>query len=172
MDRLANKFTLAHLKTYNMEAGVPVAPEARDSDYQRFGDKFSNFNAGKILLILEGIAGLQYSMHENSFTFSDNLPPEWSFMEVHVPVQASPGAEVTWVKTRVESSEEDGFVNKAVTVEDNPFASLIIQPWMEERSLETVSPPRGVLDNPVGYYSWTYYFQTANITLSLSGRCD
>ena len=57
VDRLANKFTLAHLKTYNMEAGVPVAPEARDSDYQRFGDKFSNFNAGKILLVLEGIGG-------------------------------------------------------------------------------------------------------------------
>ena len=57
VDRLANKFTLAHLKTYNMEAGVPVAPEGRDQDYALSGDKFSNFNAGKILLLLEGIGG-------------------------------------------------------------------------------------------------------------------
>ena len=167
VDRLANKFTLAHLKNYNMEDGIPVASEGRRLDLSRFGDYFSNFNAGKILLILEGIAGLQYSMHENSFTFSDNLPPEWNFMEVHVPVQASPGAEVTWVKTRVESSEEDGFVNKAVTVEDNPFASLIIQPWMEDRVLETASPADGMLDNPVGHYGWTFYSQSANVTLSL-----
>ena len=74
VDRLANKFTLAHLKGYNMEDGVPVAPEGRDSNFTLFGgnhqwpdlsrtdlylivDKYSNFNAGKILLILEGIGG-------------------------------------------------------------------------------------------------------------------
>ena len=57
VDFFANKFTLAHLKGYNMDNGVPVSPEGRDSTYQLFGDKFSNFNAGKILLILEGIAG-------------------------------------------------------------------------------------------------------------------
>ena len=57
VDRLANKFTLAHLKTYNLEAGVPVAPEGRDQDYALSGDKYSNFNAGKILLLLEGIGG-------------------------------------------------------------------------------------------------------------------
>ena len=91
-------------------------------------------------------------------------------MEVHVPVQASPGAEVTWVKTRVESSEEDGFVNKAVTVEDNPFASLIIQPWMEDRVLETASPADGGLDNPAGHYGWTFHSQSANVTLSLSAH--
>ena len=58
VEELANKFTLEHLKTYNMEGGVPVAPEGRDSSYALFGDKYSNFNAGKILLILEGIGGL------------------------------------------------------------------------------------------------------------------
>lgn len=57
VDGLANKFTLAHLKSYNMEGGVPVAPEGRDSNYSLSGDKYSNFNAGKILLILEGIGG-------------------------------------------------------------------------------------------------------------------
>ena len=37
VDRLANKFTLAHLKGYNMEDGVPVAPEGRDSNFTLFG---------------------------------------------------------------------------------------------------------------------------------------
>ena len=45
------------LQTYNMENGIPVAPEGRDSSYALFGDSFSNFNAGKILLVLEGIGG-------------------------------------------------------------------------------------------------------------------
>ena len=58
MEELANKFTLDHLKTYNMEAGPPVAPEGRDKSFALSGDKYSNFNAGKILLILEGIGGL------------------------------------------------------------------------------------------------------------------
>ena len=57
VDGLANRFSLAHLKGYNMEGGVPVAPEGRNTHYVRFGDKYSNFNAGKILLILEGIGG-------------------------------------------------------------------------------------------------------------------
>ena len=74
VDRLANKFTLNHLKRFNMENGVPVAPEARRKDFTRSGDSYSNINAGKILLVLEGIGGLRYSVHDDSFTFADNLP--------------------------------------------------------------------------------------------------
>ena len=46
--------------------------------------RYSNFNAGKILLFLEGIGGLRYSAHDDSFTFADNLPTEWTFMEFRV----------------------------------------------------------------------------------------
>ena len=74
IDGLANNFTLGHLKRYNMEAGVQVAPEARRIDFSLFGNQYSNFNAGKILLILEGIGGLKYSVLEDTFTFADNLP--------------------------------------------------------------------------------------------------
>ena len=38
-------------------------------------------------MILEGIGGLHYSTTDDSFTFSENLPKEWSFMEFQVPVQ-------------------------------------------------------------------------------------
>ena len=43
-----------------MENSIPVAPEGRDSNYQRFGDSYSNFNAGKILLLLEGVGGMPF----------------------------------------------------------------------------------------------------------------
>merc|ERR1712232_291860 len=44
VDAIANKFTLAHLKKYNMEWGIPVAPETRRMNYEMHGDQFSNFN--------------------------------------------------------------------------------------------------------------------------------
>jgi hypothetical protein len=59
--------------------------------------QYYNFNAGKLLLLLEGLGGLRYSGHDDCFTFTDNLPQEWSFM---VPVQKD-GA-VSWVKARRE----------------------------------------------------------------------
>merc|ERR1711974_73465 len=96
---LANKYTLEHLKKYNMEWGIPSATEGRHLDDSLFGDRFSNFNAGKILLIIEGIGGIKYSVHEDSFTYSENLPKEWSFMEFHIPVVKKAGEEVRWVKT-------------------------------------------------------------------------
>ena len=82
MDRLANKFTLAHRKTYNMEGGVPVAPEGRDQDYALSGDKYSNFNAGKILLLLEGIGGEMACVTRNTRT----LPPQTFVDSFHMCV--------------------------------------------------------------------------------------
>ena len=79
---------MIHLKqSLILILGVPVAPESRHRDFSLFGDQYSNFNAGKILLILEGIGGLHYSTTDDSFTFAENLPKEWSFMEFQVPVQ-------------------------------------------------------------------------------------
>ena len=74
---IATKLTLAHLKGYNMFHGFPVAPEAPklislgkgarsgaspDQSLWKalklglteFGNQYNNFNAGKILLYLEG----------------------------------------------------------------------------------------------------------------------
>ena len=80
---------------------MQVAPEARTMDFAMFGDQYSNFNAGKLLLLLEGVGGLRYSVSDDSFTFADNLPREWTFMEFRVPVQ-KPGADVQWVEPRVD----------------------------------------------------------------------
>ena len=122
VDALAVKFTLAHLKRYNMEWGLPVAPETRRMNFALHGDQWSNFNAGKILLLLEGIGGLRYSAVDSSFTFADVLPTNWSFMEYGVPVQA-PGAGVSWATARAERRRQGDKVVKTVTVQGNPFRS-------------------------------------------------
>ena len=52
--KIASELTLNHLKNYNyhQEWKVPVAPEAYRRNLDLFGDQFSNFNAGKILLFI------------------------------------------------------------------------------------------------------------------------
>ena len=136
IDALANKLTLGHLKKYHMEWGIPVAPESRRLDNSPHGDQYSNINAGKILLILEGMGGLRYSTRDDSFTFADNLPLDWAFMEFRVPVLDKGSKSVTWVKARAERQQKEGVVVKTVTVEKNPFGKLFLQPWLENREAE------------------------------------
>ena len=64
----------------------PCSQEARRLDLTEFGNQFNNFNAGKILLYLQGFGGLRISNTEDSFTFADTLPTNWTFMEFRVPV--------------------------------------------------------------------------------------
>ena len=40
---------------------------------------------------MEGLGGLKHSMTDDKFTFADNLPTEWSFMEFNVPVLTNEG---------------------------------------------------------------------------------
>ena len=166
VDALANKFTLAHLKKYNMEWGMPVAPEARHKDWTMFGDQYSNFNAGKILLILEGIGGLRYSTLEDSFTFADNLPQDWSFMEFRLPVQKE-GEAVTWVKARAERRQEGGITVKTVRVENNPFTSLLLQPWTEDSEVLEVNNRDMIADAPEGHMGWRFNTRNASLSLTL-----
>lgn len=172
VDRLANKFTLAHLKQYNMEwGGIPVAPEGRDSNFQLFGDQYSNFNAGKILLILEGIGGLRHSVDEDTFTFADNLPTNWTFMEFRVPVVKRHGAAVTWVKARAERKCQGGKVIKTVTVEGNPFQRLRVQPWAEGGTVVASSPSGGGLNQTAGHVDWTLTGGSTQVTVTLDAPC-
>jgi len=166
VDALANKFTLAHLKKYNMEWGIPVAPETRRRDFTMHGDQYSNFNAGKILLILEGIGGIRYSTADDSFTFADNLPREWTFMEFRIPVQKA-GADVVWVKARAERLQDGGNVVKRVTVESCPFRNLIVQPWADDARVVATSPAGAVANSPVGHVDWRFRAENATVVLTL-----
>ncbi|MDF1739831.1 MAG: hypothetical protein P1U86_11785 [Verrucomicrobiales bacterium] len=94
----ATSLTLNHLKHYNYreEWQIPVAPEAYRRDLTLFGDQYSNFNAGKILLYLEGLAGLRYSIPEKRLSVAPALPREWEWMEVRLPIAGK------WTKIRYE----------------------------------------------------------------------
>ncbi len=84
----ATELTLNHIGNYNyhQEWRIPVAPEAYTRDGLLFGDQYSNFNAGKLLLYLEGLAGLQYSIPEQQFTVRPALPESWEWMEIRLPI--------------------------------------------------------------------------------------
>ena len=92
----ATELTLNHLAHYNFhdEWKIPVAPEAYERDLTLFGDQYSNFNAGKILLYLEGFAGLSISVPDQKLTITPALPAAWDWMEVRLPVAGQ------WTKIR------------------------------------------------------------------------
>jgi hypothetical protein len=106
----ASELTLNHLENYNYHAAwkIPVAPEAYTRGLSLFGDQYSNFNAGKILLYLEGLAGLAYSVPEKQFTIRPALPKVWDWMEVRLPIDGD------W--TRVH------YTHESVKVTGSPFS--------------------------------------------------
>ena len=90
--------TVNHIVNYNWhdEWGMPVAPEAYRRDCSLFGDQYSNFNAGKILLFLEGFGGLEYSLVKKRLTVRPAKPAVWKWMEIRLPIDGR------WTKIRYE----------------------------------------------------------------------
>ena len=90
------ELTLNHLSHYNYHDGwqIPVAPEAYERDLTLFGDQYSNFNAGKILLYLEGLGGLDLSLPDRKLTVRPALPEAWKWMEIRLPIQGQ------WTRAR------------------------------------------------------------------------
>ena len=85
----AAALAINHIGNYNWhdEWNIPVAPEAYRRDLSLFGDQFSNFNAGKILLYLEGFGGLSYSLPEGELKVRPALPEDWAWMEIRLPIK-------------------------------------------------------------------------------------
>ena len=125
--------TLGHLKLNNMEWGIPVAPESREANFVVWGDQYSNFNAGKLIPLIEGVGGFLVSIGNSTFTQADALPQEWSFMEWRMPIQASSAIDTNWVLVKEERfcSGESSVHTKQITVESNPLDELVLSPWTE-----------------------------------------
>ena len=101
----ATKLTLNHLANYNYhdEWQIPIAPEAYGRDLTLFGDQYSNFNAGKILLYLEGLGGLKYSLPDQQVTIHPALPDSWKWMEIRLPI-ADQWTKIRYTKDEVQVS--------------------------------------------------------------------
>jgi len=106
----ATELTLNHLENYNWheEWNVPVAPEAYRRDLTLFGDQYSNFNAGKILLYLEGLAGLEISLPDRKLLVTPALPAAWDWMEVRIPIEGH------WTRLR--------YTRDGVKIEGSPLS--------------------------------------------------
>lgn len=164
----ANICGLGHLKNYNLEWGIPVAPESYDSGFGIWGDQYSNFNAGKILLILEGIAGIDYSIPDDSFTVCDTMPSEWDFMEVMVPIKTD--GQTQWTQVRVSLNQNGSGVEKTISVDGNTRSELNIQPWLEDKTL--ISAPEGYTNQqPRGHIGYQFgNIKSKTITIDLEDR--
>ena len=131
--KIASELTLNHLENYNYheEWGIPVAPEAYRRDLALFGDQYSNFNAGKILLFIEGLAGLSYSIPDDIFHVKDSMPMNWEWMEFDIPI----GNEKGW--TQVRYHRKKGFLGgqkKSITVSNCPLR-VKFEPWLDQGEL-------------------------------------
>jgi len=128
--KIASELSVNHLENYNYHEkwGIPVAPEAYRRDLELFGDQYSNFNAGKILLFLEGFAGLSYSVPENTLSIRDSLPLAWDWMEVDIPIADHSG----WTNIRIERKKGFfGGMQKKISVEGSPLP-VRIETWLDE----------------------------------------
>ena len=166
----ANSLTLNHLKLYNMKWGLPCAPEAMNENYEFHGDQYSNFNAGKILLILENILGLSYSVTGNGsvFTLKETMPTVWSYMESYIPLTVD--GQIKWTYVRVDRSETDGTVTKDLTVRSNYQRVLNLSPWLEGKTITSGSSvaSTATTNSPdrVNYAYWGQGDQSIQIELT------
>ena len=112
----ATELTLNHLLNYNFHPDwkIPIAPEAYKRDRALFGDQYSNFNAGKILLYLEGIGGLNLSLPNQILTVKPALPKAWDWMEISFPIQDK------WTRVRYRHDETE--------IQGSPIPWRIIKP--------------------------------------------
>lgn len=158
---IAWKLTLNHLENYNFatEWGIPVAPEAYTRTGERFGDQYSNFNAGKILLFLEGLAGLEYSLPNQLLTVHDTMPEDWKWMEFRIPLRMRDQRETRWPHVRFVREHGQNSIVKTITVSDCPLP-VRIEPWTEERVVmrDVTSPvdAKRLEDSYPNYYRYEF----------------
>ena len=136
--KIASELTVNHLENYNYheEWGVPVAPEAYRRDLTLFGDQYSNFNAGKILLFLEGLFGLSYSLPEQTLSLREAMPAPWNWMELEVPIGEKTGR----TKIRIERQNKKGGLSKRISVENCPL-KVKLELWTEEKKVVSKDSP-------------------------------
>lgn len=158
--RDANRCALMHLKKYNTHWGIPIAPEAWGAGPSPWGDQYSNFNAGKILLFLEGMAGIEYSVPDSTLTVRDTMPEQWDSMEVRFPVDIEGTRHWPCVAYRRKKTERG--VAKAIVVEESPFQQADIRVWLEEGQLLRTTDGY-VEDDGRGRYAKYHFNSSPNV---------
>ncbi len=133
--------TLGHLRGMVKDYGFPVAPECWDPSYKPWGSMYYNWDGCLLLLLIERLAGVRYSIPDATFIVRDHLPPSWRYVEIRTPVVLEGKTSWTVVRTRREARGER--VVKVTEVAACPLAALIVEPWLEGRKLVASDPPAG-----------------------------
>ena len=123
--------TLNHTKAMHREWGYPVAPEAWDENHLAWGSRYYNWDLAHVLPMIEWLAGLDYSIPDQQFTFAPHLPSTWDFIETYTPVVVD--GKTNWVHARVERKGAGDPVEVHATVAGNPLNETIIAPYTEDR---------------------------------------
>jgi len=174
------QLTLNHLAHYNFNSdwNIPVAPEAYTRSGRLFGDQYSNFNAGKLLLYLEGLAGLEYSIPDNRLVVHDTMPATWKWMEVRVPIRMPDDQHTRWPVIRYERSHSGNEVTKSIRVTDCPLR-ITVEPWSEEKTVirstrQPANTPKPTVSDYPHYsrYAFDDEQSEAFVTLRLTSSSD
>ena len=170
------RLTLNHLENFNFNQdwNIPVAPEAYTRSGKMFGDQYSNFNAGKLLLYLEGLAGLEYSNPDNRLTVHDTMPTSWEWMEVRLPIRMPNEKNSRWPAIRYERSQSGSEIAKMIRVADCPLR-VVIEPWSEGKRVihSDVQPAKEGQPTASAYPHYSRFVfdaqqPTARVTLHLA----
>lgn len=168
-DSDANFCTLGHIEGMNRDFGFPVTPEAWDQNYAPWGDMYYNWDSAILLLLIERIAGIRYSVIDDEFVVSDHTPKVWDFAEIIVPVVS--GENTDWMRVLIEKVALDSGVTKTISVTGNTLGNLHIQPWLEDRELISSDPPNFTANQPPGHVDFDLGSAAdAMVTVELSGN--
>ncbi len=125
--------TLNHTKAMYREWGYPVAPEAWESNHLAWGSRYYNWDLAQVLPIIEWLAGLDYSIPEQQFSFAPHLPSTWDYIETYTPVVVEGKCE--WVHAHVQREHTGEAVQLVASVRGNPLKETIIAPYTEDRAV-------------------------------------
>ena len=129
----ANLTTLNHIKAMTREWGYPVAPEAWQEDHLSWGSRYYNWDIALVCPMLEWLAGISYSIPDNTFKVTPNLPDSWTYIETYTPVVMN--GRTKWVKSRVERKKAGGDYKISVSIDGSPMKKNIIAISTEDRKV-------------------------------------
>jgi len=129
--------TLNHINAMTREWGYPVAPEAWEENHLSWGSRYYNWDIALVCPMLEWLAGIDYSIPDDTFKVSPNLPPSWDYIETYTPVVIN--GKKQWVKSRVDRKKVGSDYIVSVNIEGSPLKNNIIQVNQENRSIIKVN---------------------------------
>jgi len=131
---------------------------------------YYNWDGAMVLLLLDRLAGIRYSIPDDTLTVCEHLPTEWDDIETRVPIVVR--GETRWTTIRTTRRERNGRVRKRTSIRGCPLKRLVVQPWLEGRRLLATEPAQHAAA-PRGHAGFTFQDvadQTVTVVLEGEGR--